>query len=140
VAPTALWHSLGPQETQVTASRLKLAVNIFITNEHLTYTTQALRSTIAAPVRAQQLQTRATAPAAAAAADGATSRRQLLSAVALLGAAAASPPAQPAQAAATCDLTSSPSGLQFCDIREGEGPEPAKGSLIRCGDTMRTIT
>lgn len=34
--------------------------------------------------------------------------------------------------AAECNLQASASGLQFCDLVEGTGPTPAKGSLIRC--------
>lgn len=46
-------------------------------------------------------------------------------------------PAGSAAAAATCDFITSPSGLQYCDTKEGEGPEPAKGALIRCHYTGR---
>jgi hypothetical protein len=42
-------------------------------------------------------------------------------------------PAEPAAAAAACEFISSPSGLQYCDTKEGDGPEPAKGALIRWG-------
>ena len=33
--------------------------------------------------------------------------------------------------AAECVLTTAPSGIAFCDTREGTGKVPAKGSLIR---------
>lgn len=36
----------------------------------------------------------------------------------------------PAQAE-QCQLQLSPSGLQYCDIQEGQGPEPIKGSFIK---------
>ena len=35
-------------------------------------------------------------------------------------------------AAAECtDFQTAPSGIQFCDVREGTGKKPEKGSLIR---------
>lgn len=34
--------------------------------------------------------------------------------------------------AADCSLQSGASGLQYCDLKEGSGPTPAKGALIRC--------
>lgn len=99
---------------------------------------QAVGRTVCTPVHAQQQQQRQ--PVTSAAAPEA-SRRQLLGSAALLGAAtittASLSAAQPAQAAATCELTASPSGLQFCDTQEGTGPEPVKGSLIRCHYTGR---
>jgi hypothetical protein len=30
------------------------------------------------------------------------------------------------------ELTSAANGIQFCDVTEGSGKSPAKGSLIRC--------
>lgn len=68
------------------------------------------------------------APDTAAAYPRATSsRRELVAGVAALT--VLLPGA--ATAAATCDFISSPSGLQYCDIKQGEGPEPVKGALIR---------
>lgn len=96
-------------------------------------TLQAVGRTLCTPVHAQCCQ-QPQHPVTIAAPDA--SRRQLLGSVALLGAAAATASlsaAQPAQAAATCELTSSPSGLQFCDTQEGTGPEPVKVCALSCG-------
>ncbi len=43
-----------------------------------------------------------------------------------------------AASSSTCELDSSPSGFKFCDEREGTGPEPVKGALIRCGGLYST--
>ena len=48
----------------------------------------------------------------------------------LAGLLAASGVALPASAA-ECTLATAPSGIAFCDTREGTGKEPVKGSLIR---------
>eukprot|EP00877_Chromochloris_zofingiensis_P010222 jgi/Chrzof1/5453/Cz16g03190.t1 len=42
----------------------------------------------------------------------------------------------PAQAE-QCQLQLSPSGLQYCDIQEGQGPEPIKGSFIKAHYTAK---
>lgn len=52
-------------------------------------------------------------------------------AAALLAAGAADVVAGGARAA-DCDLTSTPSGLQFCDLAPGDGAEAQAGTLIRC--------
>eukprot|EP00775_Hariotina_reticulata_P006694 gene6694-6917_t len=81
--------------------------------------------------------------AAASSDTPAVDRRELLSTAAGLGAAAALLPllvADHAAAAASCELTGSPSGLQYCDVKVGDGPEPAKGALIRCHYTGRLVS
>jgi hypothetical protein len=93
----------------------------------------------ARPVR-QQRRTAAVSVQASSAASseptGSSSRRDaVLSLLAAAGAVSSltvlsAGPA--AAAAASCEFISSPSGLQYCDTKEGEGPEPAKGALIRC--------
>ncbi|CAD7700771.1 unnamed protein product [Ostreobium quekettii] len=40
-------------------------------------------------------------------------------------------------AAADCEFQSSPSGLEFCDLKEGSGPEPTKGAKIKAHYTGR---
>lgn len=104
-------------------------------NRHMLLSTlQAVGRTLCTPVHAQCCQQQPQHPVTIAAPDA--SRRQLLGSFALLGAAAATASlsaAQPAQAAATCELTSSPSGLQFCDTQDGTGPEPVKVCVLSCG-------
>jgi peptidylprolyl isomerase len=39
--------------------------------------------------------------------------------------------------AATCNLTTAPSGLQFCDTKEGDGAEAQAGTLVRCAFSTR---
>lgn len=60
-----------------------------------------------------------------------TSRRQLLSTVSLIAAGVGLAPRTAEAAAPACELTASPSGLQYCELKVGEGAEPVKGSLIR---------
>ena len=40
-------------------------------------------------------------------------------------------PATAAAAAPDCTLTKTPSGLQFCDTKEGSGDEAQSGTLVR---------
>ncbi|KAK9837432.1 hypothetical protein WJX81_002092 [Elliptochloris bilobata] len=63
--------------------------------------------------------------------DATLDRRLLLSASAAFGLLVAGGAPLPAKAA-ECALSTAPSGIAFCDTREGTGKEPAKGSLIRC--------
>ena len=56
-------------------------------------------------------------------------RREALLAM-LAAASVTAAAAQPAQAE-ECELQTAPDGLQFCDTKLGEGPEPVKGALIR---------
>ncbi|KAI8465832.1 MAG: hypothetical protein J3K34DRAFT_379633 [Monoraphidium minutum] len=79
------------------------------------------------------------APLAPLAGEGALSRRAALAAAPLAAAAAAGLARAPdAAAEAACgELIDTPSGLKFCEITEGTGKEPAKGSLIRCHYTGR---
>jgi len=58
-------------------------------------------------------------------------RRQLLSTVSLVVAGVGLAPHTAQAAAPACELTASPSGLQYCELKVGEGAEPVKGSLIR---------
>lgn len=47
---------------------------------------------------------------------------------------------RPAKAAVPdpgCELQTAPSGLQFCDTRVGDGPEPAQGAQVRAHYTGR---
>lgn len=70
----------------------------------------------------------------------APSRRQALAFAAAAAAAiagAAGAPVAAAAEAACGDLVETPSGLKFCEIAEGAGKEPSKGSLIRCHYTGR---
>jgi FKBP-type peptidyl-prolyl cis-trans isomerase len=73
--------------------------------------------------------------AAPAATEDAASRRQLLlsmvTAAPVLTAVSATPAAQ-AAAAGTCEFVTAANGIQYCDTKEGEGPSPVKGALIRC--------
>ncbi|EIE23709.1 hypothetical protein COCSUDRAFT_53436 [Coccomyxa subellipsoidea C-169] len=68
--------------------------------------------------------------------DGPTpQRRDFLAFAASAGILAAI--ARPENAAAVSvpqceELTSAPNGIQYCEVREGTGNTPAKGSLIRC--------
>jgi hypothetical protein len=77
---------------------------------------------------------RAAAPDAAG--DAAASRRQLVlgivTAAPALAAVSATPAAWAAAAAGTCDFVTAANGIQYCDTKEGEGPSPVKGALIRC--------
>jgi hypothetical protein len=90
----------------------------------------------ARPIR-QQRRTPAVSVLAAAVEPPSSSSSRRDAALSLLAAAGAVssltvlPGGSAAAAAASCDFISSPSGLQYCDVKEGEGPEPAKGSLIR---------
>lgn len=59
---------------------------------------------------------------------------------AVLSAALASVLARPARAAVPdpgCSLQTAPSGLQFCDSKPGDGPEPAPGAPVRAHYTGR---
>lgn len=58
-----------------------------------------------------------------------SSKRELVAGLVSLSAVALLPGV--AAAAGSCEFISSPSGLQFCDVQPGDGPEPVKGSLIR---------
>ena len=60
-------------------------------------------------------------------------RTLLLSAAALLGLSAVEAPLPPPAAAAdaACEYATAPSGLQFCDVREGGGASPPAGAMIR---------
>ncbi|KAK9905890.1 hypothetical protein WJX75_008221 [Coccomyxa subellipsoidea] len=67
--------------------------------------------------------------------DPNTMRRDLLASVVSAGllAAIAKPEDASALSVPQCEqLTSATNGIQFCDVREGIGSKPAKGSLIRC--------
>ncbi|GBF90284.1 FKBP-type peptidyl-prolyl cis-trans isomerase [Raphidocelis subcapitata] len=92
----------------------------------------ASRRRAAPPVRAAAADQAAGAPGAA------LRRRDALAAAAAAAAAAASLRAAPeARAADQCELTSSPSGLQFCDLVVGEGKSPVAGALVRAHYTGR---
>lgn len=62
-----------------------------------------------------------------------------MAAAALAIGAGANVPAAAAATVAACpgEFTDTPSGLKYCDIEEGAGREPAKGSLIRAHYTGR---
>ncbi|CAL8471891.1 g11433 [Coccomyxa elongata] len=64
-----------------------------------------------------------------------TTRRNILHSTASFGllAAAVSPLEAAALSVPQCEtLSTAINGIQFCDVREGTGKSPAKGSLIRC--------
>lgn len=71
---------------------------------------------------------------AAPAAPATVGRRAALAAAALAAVAAANPssPALADEAAATtCTYATLANGLQWCDLKEGEGPSPVPGAMIR---------
>lgn len=81
------------------------------------------------PVRSARRKSYAVRAAAVGEAANDSSRRQLMAGLVSAGVMLVMP--RSSTAATSCDLISSPSGLQYCDVRVGEGAEPAKGALIR---------
>jgi len=59
------------------------------------------------------------------------SRRVALGGLAAAAGFVAIGPPSAEAAAGACELQSSPSGLQWCDIQEGDGPLPIKGAFYK---------
>lgn len=90
---------------------------------------QASRKVLSVRASAGRAPNSHSAAASAAADPISSSKRELVAGLMALSGVALLP--GNAVAAGSCDFVSSPSGLQYCDVQVGEGPEPAKGSLIR---------
>lgn len=70
---------------------------------------------------------------------GQSSRRYVSAAAAAAGATAVSLAMKKKAKAATavCELVQSPTGIEFCDVKVGDGPAPEKGQLIKAHYTGR---
>jgi peptidylprolyl isomerase len=85
----------------------------------------------AAPARARTCAVYATAADHQQSSAPAVGRRAALAAAALAALALPSSPALADESVATCTYATLANGLQWCDLKEGEGPSPVAGAMIR---------
>jgi peptidylprolyl isomerase len=86
----------------------------------------------AQPAKVAAVVTRATSQRAEAATSELVDRRAALAALAAtVTAAVAAPAARAAAEAETCTYATLENGLQWCDLRVGDGPSPIPGAMVR---------